>query len=321
MKKPFLTSKCTLFKTYLWKRENKWCFDTKNGEHVTFEDILLKPIEGQVSLVDEIRSLPYKSEEQCELKRRVWAITPSSIQVGGRGEKFHTTHSGFISFDLDNLGQSLLPALEKIKQIPFVSYCGRSVSGNGLWGLMPISNTDSHSKHFDAMQAAFMAIGIPIDPAPRNVASLRFVCYDPEAYINENASTFTKILEPVAQAKNTLKANKYNPTNGDVWSNFRKNVDFDSINDILTNVGWQYHSTHGNRVRYTRPGKSSSAGVSADYHTDKRTFFIWSSEAPGLEHFKSISNGWAGSAATVLLAYAAHGDKKEAYKLMKQLNY
>jgi hypothetical protein len=231
-------------------------------------------------------------------------------------------HTGYISFDIDNLGKAILMVFEKIKLIPFVFYCGRSVSGNGLWGLMKISNPEMHKEHFDAMEAAFMAIGIVIDPAPRNVASLRFICYDPEAYINENALTFTKILEPVIRPKKELKKYTGPKSETNIWENFRNNVEFDDINDILLNAGWSYHSTTGNKVRYTRPGKSTRAGISADYHTEKRTFYIFSSNAPGLEYFKQEeSEQFSGSAATVLLAYAASGDTKEAYKKIKELGF
>jgi hypothetical protein len=87
MNKPFLNTHCTLFKTYFWKRENKWCFDTKNGIATSFADVLINPIPEQVDLINEIRSYSYKSESQLELKTRVWGITPSSIQIGGRGQK------------------------------------------------------------------------------------------------------------------------------------------------------------------------------------------------------------------------------------------
>ncbi|HEY0055408.1 MAG TPA: BT4734/BF3469 family protein [Pedobacter sp.] len=324
MNKSFLKTHCTLFKTYFWKRENKWCFSTK-GIIVSFEDVLLNPIAEQVSLVENVRALPYKSEEQGELKLQVWGITPSSIQVGGRGEKYHTLHTGYISFDIDNLGDTLLTAFEKIKLIPFIFYCGRSVSGSGLWGLMKVSNPEKHQEHFDAISAAFAAMGIVIDTTPRNVASLRFICYDPEAYLNENALTFNKIIEPVIPIKKASR--KYTGprsiSDQNIWTKFNDTVEFDDINDILQNAGWSRHpSKKSARVRYTRPGKSTRAGISADYHTERRTFFIFSSNAPGLEHFKKEGDKcYSGSASTLLLAYAAKGDKKEAYKKMKELGF
>lgn len=320
MKKTLFQSQCSLFRPYYWKAKERWCMG-KIPEIVNF-DILTNPPAEQIELIKNIRSLPYKSDEQSELKRRLLAISASSIQIGGRGERYHSLHSGFICFDIDGTGQDTDVVFEIVKRIPYVCFCSRSVSGKGIWGLIPISNKDMHSEHFDALEVSFMGIGIKIDPAPRNVASLRFLSYDPDAYVNEQAIVFTKIKEKPKPTDRELKFREQYKSDQDIWQNFRNNVEFDDINDILLNAGWSYHSTSGAKVRYTRPGKSTRAGISADYHTDKRTFYIFSSNAPGLEYFKDLgSERFAGSAATILLAYAANGDKKEAYKLMKQMGF
>lgn len=320
MEKTLLQTHCTLFKTFYWKKNNKWCFDTRHAEVVSFEDILKNPLPGQVELQEQIRSLPYKSVEQSELKRRVWGITPSSIQIGGRGKAFHQMHTRYISFDIDGLGDVLETTFQIICRIPFVAYCGRSVSGNGLWGLIRISDPEKHSEHFDAMSRAFEGIGIKkIDPAPRNVASLRFLPYDENAYINENALVFTEQYVKPPEPKKDIKVNALTSSgssNGDtdgkqLIEGFNSSCTARDMHEILTNFGFNYHSQGGKSYRFTRPGKDTRAGLSVDFHEDKRTLYSFSSEVPLLSEWKSEGDsGWSCSPMTALLLYGFGGTKK-----------
>src|SRR5690606_1732665 len=121
------------------------------------------------------------------------------------GEKYVVAHSGFMAFDIDGIGGDMQRVFDLVKQIPYTAYCARSASGNGLWGLFPISDKTRHAQHFDAMKMAFESLGIAIDPAPRNIASLRFFAFDENAYFNEEALVFDKIFEPVKTHKSQLK--------------------------------------------------------------------------------------------------------------------
>lgn len=273
--------------------------------------------ESQVDLLKELRSFQYKCPEQSELKRQLIAITPSSCQENGRGEKYHKQHSGYIQFDIDGVNESDRASLfNLLTSIPYVAYCGLSASANGYWGLFPIADPNKHTQHFDAMELAFKKWDIIIDTKPRNIASLRFLSYDENAYFNFNAKIFDKIVPPKQQNQKSLKRNGQPQDNP--WSNFNTNADFDIIHTILLNAGWQYHHTQLEKVRYTRPGKDTRAGISADYHTGLRTFYIFSDQAPAAEFFIK-KNG--GSASDILLHYAANGDSKQAYRLLRELGY
>ena len=272
---------------------------------------------SQNALLKELRSYQYKCCEQAILKRQLCAITPSSLQKAGRGEKYHKQHSGFIQFDIDGVkGSERVRLFALLCSIPYVAYCGLSASGNGYWGLFPIANTDKHTQHFDAMDAAFKEWGISIDGKPRNVASLRFLSHDENGYFNFDAKVFDKVIESKPVVKNPLRPKGQSQDNP--WSNFNSNADFDLIHTILLNAGWQYNHTKGEKVRYTRPDKDKRAGISADYHTGLRTFFVFSDQAPSASYFIK-KNG--GSASDVLLHYAANGDSKQAYKILRELGY
>ncbi|HAE67938.1 MAG TPA: hypothetical protein DCG77_12185 [Sphingobacterium sp.] len=273
--------------------------------------------DSQKELLKELRLFQYKCPEQSELKRQLVAITPSSLQEHGRGEKYHKQHSGFIQFDIDGVKESDRASMfSLLTSIPYTSYCALSASGNGYWGLFPIANPEKHTQHFDAMELAFKEWKISIDTKPRNLASLRFLSYDENAYFNSGAKVFDKIVTPKNISQKPLQ--KSNQAQDNPWVNFNSNADFDIVHTILLNAGWQYHHTQGEKVRYTRPDKDTRAGISADYHTGLRTFYVFSDQAPSASYFIK-KNG--GSASDVLLHYAAYGDSKQAYKLLRELGY
>ena len=301
--KSLKTSICSIF-------QNKYATKPKS---ITLWEALHTP--WQTALIKRIQSLPYKSLEQQKLKGELLAITPSSIQVGGRGEKYHIHHSGYLAFDIDGLNDKMVNAFNRIIQLPYISYCGKSVSGNGLWGLIPIKDTRLHNEHFNAMIALFKSIGISIDTAPRNVASYRFLAYDHEAYFNDSALTFENTLKAERTLiKPEISINSMALDHINIWKTFNLQADFNLIHNILLEAGWKYHSTKGEKVRYTRPGKDPRNGLSAEYHTGLKTFFVFSSEAPQANFF--INKG-GGSPCDIVVQYAAQGDRIRARKIIK----
>ncbi|WP_069658623.1 BT4734/BF3469 family protein [Arcticibacter eurypsychrophilus] len=318
MKKTLLQSYCSLFPTYYSKKLGRSCFSTK-PQTVAFSDLINHPDPEQLALKNKIRSLAYKCDEQSALKPSVWGITPSSIQLKGRGEDFHVLHTGFMAFDIDGLESGLDKAFEIVKLIAYVTYCSRSIRGQGLWGLMKISDPDMHKEHFNAMEAAFKAMGIKIDTAPRNVASLRFMSFDADGYYNENAEIFDKKLETVLPPKREFKKYESNGQKGNdntdvkqLIEGFNSSCTAQDMHDILINFGFNYHSTSGSRYRFTRPGKDTKAGLSVDYHEDRRTLYSFSSEVPLLDKWKAESDkGWSCSPMTALLLYGFGGMEKQ----------
>ena len=270
----------------------------------------------QPQILQDIRNCGYKSIRQQYLKGKLLAITPCSLQVGGRGEKFHQKHSGYLAFDIDGLAETMDKTFSKIVQIPYVAYCGKSASGNGLWGLIPIECPEFHNEYFEAMVQEFSSIGICLDPAPSSVASYRFLAYDPKAYFNDKAMVFEKRCGSKKVAFEPLNRELKWSTGRNLWQDFNKAADLNIINAILLNAGWKFHSHKGPKFRYTRPGKEVRDGLSAEYHSILKTFFVFSSEAPAAEFF--INKG-GGSPCDVLIHYAAGGDTKKAYQVLKSI--
>lgn len=142
-------------------------------------------------------------------KKQLPCITPSGL-FNFRKEKELIEHSGLIQFDIDCKDNqcSMKRLKELITQIPYVAYCGYSLSKNGLWGLMPIEYPDKHKYHFKAMEKAFKKAGVIIDKAPSNVASLRFVSYDAEPFFNHNPEIFSHVVHDIKHRSSQLNNNR-----------------------------------------------------------------------------------------------------------------
>lgn len=148
-------------------------------------------IHSAVFLVQQIRASTDKFQRD-QFKKQLPAITPSGTFTK-RNKSALIAHSGLIAFDIDNIGDSADDIRSALSRIPNIAYCGLSASGAGLWGLIPISTPARHEAHFRAIELAFLAMGITIDPSCKDVSRLRFYSYDTEAYFNHNAVVFDQV--------------------------------------------------------------------------------------------------------------------------------
>lgn len=148
--------------------------------------------------VDIIRLITDKKEKDAK-KSLLPAITPSGT-FSYRNEVGLIKHSGLCQFDIDYKGNEHIDNFEnlshEIGKLPFIAYCGYSVSGMGIWGLFPIAYIDKHKLHLQAFKNIMFGYDIKVDSAPSNVASLRGYSYDNDAYINHNAELFNQISKP-----------------------------------------------------------------------------------------------------------------------------
>jgi hypothetical protein len=158
--------------------------------------------------VERIRAIDSKAERD-KLKAELPCFTPSGLFYPIRKAENLVKHSGLIQFDIDSKGNANINDWETLRnelsKIPEIAFCSLSVSGHGVWGLVPISNPEKHKEHFSALCFEFQKIGLVLDTAPQNVASLRGYSFDQQSYYNHSARTFTKIH--VDNVEN-VKANK-----------------------------------------------------------------------------------------------------------------
>lgn len=177
----------------------------KPGKLVPMLDVLTKQGYTNYKLLNEARLAGYGTDAYKQLKENLSTAAFSSIQddLNRRGQDNHLYHSGFIQFDIDAHDEpTLLESGGKdelrdyiIDKLPFIAYCGSSVSNIGLWGLIPIENRSKHESHYAAMIEAFKSINITLDTKTRNVAALRFLAYDPDAHFELEPEIFTDVSE------------------------------------------------------------------------------------------------------------------------------
>lgn len=252
------------------KTVSKYSNYASNAHDINLLDYLND--ESQKYRVLKIRSKVSK-DERDPLKAYLPGITPSAICSPTRSIKNVIAHTGLICFDLDKLPpEKMSEIFNTITNMPYVAYCGLSVSGTGYWGLIPISNKAKHSQHFDAMHIYFLSCGIDsqyFDTAVKDVSRYRYQSFDKNAYFNHDADIFDYLFEPPVITKKAYNANS---TGNNVFDDFNINGD---IETVLQNNGWTYQPTHdkGTRKRYTRPGKES--GISADYCTERRILYVF----------------------------------------------
>ena len=148
--------------------------------------------------VEKIRkTIDEKTKKQ--LKSKLPAITPSG-RFSKRRSDCLTKHSGLLQFDIDFKDNNHIKNYKNLKQqvrnIKEVAYCGLSVSGNGYWGLIPITNPEKHKQHFEALYIKFQELGINIDKTCSDVSRLRGYSYDDNAYFNHQATKFNQVINP-----------------------------------------------------------------------------------------------------------------------------
>jgi hypothetical protein len=146
--------------------------------------------------VEEIRAENDKTKRD-RMKSYLPAVTISGTFTR-RGNANLIKHSGYICIDIDTKPDGITWA--ELRDITgkwdTVYFAALSVSGNGLFLIIPIVNPAKHHQHFDAIKIEFEQMGITIDTACRDIARLRGVSYDPAGVFNPDARRYDLIYEP-----------------------------------------------------------------------------------------------------------------------------
>lgn len=142
----------------------------------------------------------HDKNKRGRIKRNFYAITPSGIFLHQRNDALLKS-SGLISIDVDHIDTT--EAKEKLKTLPYVAYAGLSVSGDGVWALIPIASIDNFLEHFRSIQRDIKEkLGIDIDKSCSNISRLRCYSYDEDAYFNLQADVYTgRYTEPAIERK------------------------------------------------------------------------------------------------------------------------
>lgn len=185
----FLDAKVSVFKNVKSKKPYKT---------TTFRDWLFYNDKNLKSKIDSIRD-EYDKEKRKTLKESIECVTGSGVFENGRSDRDLKTHNGYLVIDIDHqdnldLGSKFFTLIEDVfSKISVVNYAGRSVSGNGYFLIIGISNPEKHRAHFryikDHLKKSY---SINVDDKCINVSRLRLKSYDENFYVNEKAEVLRK---------------------------------------------------------------------------------------------------------------------------------
>ena len=173
---------------------------------------------GSTTITDFISSIKYGTwREQVEPirleenkdKREILKKKLPTVTIGGlfkiRSAETLIKHSGFICIDIDGYTDK-----SELAADPYTYSLFKSVSGKGLAVIAKI-NPEKHAESYNWLASYYYAkYGITSDPLPKNVASLRFVSFDPDIFVNEKFLKRMNGTEPL-DSQGTKR------TTGEAW--------------------------------------------------------------------------------------------------------
>ena len=175
--------------------------DTQCKSIITIDDFIEGIRSGRWKAeVEAIQSCQDPNERKKLKKETASAVTVSGTFIHRKEDNLQK-HSGFICIDFDDFDFS---KYNDIIQDKYTYACFRSVSGLGLAVIVKISPA-KHKESFDFLQGYyFNTYGTVIDPLPRNVASLRFVSYDTQIFVNKKSKTSLLMNETKRKVSNSI---------------------------------------------------------------------------------------------------------------------
>ena len=150
-------------------------------------------------------------------------------------------HNNLIGIDIDLKDNTtdMNIIYNRLKRLKYIAYIGHSASGKGIYCIIPILDSDKHLEHFLSIENEFKEMGIKIDTTCKDVSRIRFYCYDPNAYFNEKATTYTLLYTPPIEEKTDKQENKIKQNKQNNNANTHINIDNkqlkNAINDIQDN--------------------------------------------------------------------------------------
>jgi hypothetical protein len=177
------------------------------GTEVNLKDFILS---GQYKEVAEQIRCGATAEERHDIKKQLYNQIPA-VTVSGRFSQHKSDHlieaSGLICIDIDRKDNvDIMPQVPSILQkLKYVAYCGKSISGDGYFAIIPIENPKHFKQHFYALEEEMKSYGIVIDKSCKDITRLRYASYDADGYYNPNATTYYWELDKEAKAATNSK--------------------------------------------------------------------------------------------------------------------
>lgn len=194
----------------------------KDSERTTVDEFLDRVQSGYwKTQIELLRS------ETDEARQKIHKTTLPAVTIGGtftqRMESKLERHSGFICIDVDDYTDR-----SKINQDEYTYASFLSARGNGFAVICKIDPSKHKESYNFIAEYYYQKYGVSVDPAPKNVASMRFVSYDPDLFRNEKA----KKLRVKTEKKKSPPSLSIIVPKGEVS---------DLVNQVNTSVVDEYH--------------------------------------------------------------------------------
>lgn len=226
----------------------KSLFDTKISFYSNVED----NVGSEISLRDFLFNDQYKEqiesirsitddERQKSLKKQLPLATISGTFAPTRKAANLVAHSNLLCIDIDKKDNMGVTWFDDLKyewcNLPQILYAAHSVRGEGWFAIFRIAYPDKHKAQFEALRNDFSSSGLVIDKSCKDVCRMRTISYDPEPYVNEDATLYTKAY---AEPKPRYRA-QYSGNNGMEMVERCCHIIVDSGIDITANYDDWFH--------------------------------------------------------------------------------
>ena len=180
------------------------------GSDVCLKDFILT--DKYRNIVEQIRA-GATPEDRHNIKAKMEEYIPSATILGRfsqRDSEHLVEYSGLTCIDIDLKDNvDIMPQVPSIlRKLEYVAYCGKSISGDGYFAIIPIENPKHFKQHFYALEEEMKSYGIVIDKSCKDIARMRYASYDADGYYNPNARTYYWELDKEAEVVKESKKEK-----------------------------------------------------------------------------------------------------------------
>lgn len=142
--------------------------------------------------------LQYRQNRDPSLKKSLPLATVGAEMQHGRRDEHIIHRTGWIALDIDAKDNPHIKNAEALRnalaRIVYIAFAGLSVSGNGAWALVKVSNPDRQPDHFEQLKVDFRNRGIVLDPTKgKNANDARFYSYDPDAIVKSQFKIYDRL--------------------------------------------------------------------------------------------------------------------------------
>lgn len=268
------TKKITIskFGSYFSKKQNKVVPGGEPTDTDFYAEMLNIKQGAYRRIIDQLKSISDPAEQKKFKESKLPSFSISVRCKQWRNEENIVSHSGLLNIDIDGDQNLHIEDWEEMRdricdQLSTVVACFLSARGNGLSFIVKI-NPDRHRETYSSIGYELQKrFNIYIDPSCKNPTRLRFVSYDPDAYINfdfDNIPTVSPSKEYIDSVKQAPKLSFISVTQADSKELFENAIHF---TESKYQAGKRLQFIDGSKYWYliTLAGYCNSHGMALEY--------------------------------------------------------